>query len=555
MSKECRELSRADHPFVTGIVLSVLLTSLAACTPANNAADPQGSAVSSVQMMELNKDLENRKPEDDYRTTYEVFLYSFYDSDGDGIGDINGLIEKLDYIDESGYSQIWLMPVSPSPTYHKYDVIDYMDIDPQYGTLDDFDRLLDQCHERGINVIIDLVLNHTSSQHPWFLEAKKYLQELPADWEPSVDYCPYFEYFNFSRNAEAGYAPLEGTNWYYEARFWSEMPDLNLGSDRVRTEISDIMRFWLNRGVDGFRLDAVTSYYTGSNGENTDFLSWLIGEGKAIDKSCYFVAEGWTERETYAQYYASGIDSMFDFSFADNSGVIASVVKGSSPASRYAGAQKKEQELYASYNPAYINAPFYTNHDMARSAGYYAGDDGSRTKIAGALNLLMSGNAFVYYGEELGMKGSGKDENKRAPMYWSENAEEKGMCKGPEYMDSITMKFGSYETQKDDPLSVVNYYKQAVKIRNAFPVISHGDVIPLDDLSDDHVCVYLKEDGVNPSVLIAINLAEEEKTVDLSSQKNYSKLAAVLNTNTESIQLDGTKLTLPAFSIAVLTEN
>ena len=153
------------------------------------------------------------------------------------------------------------------------------------------------------------------------------------------------------------------------------------------------------------------------------------------------------------------------------------------------------------------------------------------------------------------MKGAGKDENKRAPMYWSENPDEKGMCKGPEYMDSITMKFGAYETQKDDPLSVVNYYKQAVKIRNAFPVIAHGDVIPLDDLSDDHVCIYLKEDGVNPSVLIAINLSEEEKTADLSSQKNYSKLAAVLNTNTDSIKLDGTKLTLPAFSIAVLTEN
>ena len=504
-------------------------------------------------MAELNADLPVDMPDDHYRTTYEVFVYSFCDSDKDGIGDLNGLRSKLDYIQDMGFSQIWLMPVSPSPTYHKYDVTDYEAIDPQYGTMEDFDALIKDCHDRGIRVITDLVLNHTSVEHEWFVKAHEYLKELPEDWEPSADYCPYYDYYNFSRERSTGYEPLADTNWYYEARFWSGMPDLNLDSDKVREEIVNIMKFWIGHGVDGFRLDAVTSFYTGHDEENTEFLKWLCDAARNIKENCYFVAEAWTSQGTYASYYRSGIDSMFDFAFADNEGVIAKTMKGSYGADDFVHALVKEEEQYAEFNPSYVNAPFYTNHDMGRGAGYYAGDEGAKTKTALGLNLLMTGNAFVYYGEELGMKGSGKDENKRAPMYWSEDADAEGMCRGPEYMDEVRMKFAPFSEQQKDPLSIWQYVRQAVHIRNAFPVIARGRTVEVEELCEEEYAVMIREDGEHEPVLIALNLDESEHSIDLS-KTGYTTLRAVLNTSEEKAELKDGTLKLPAYTIAVFTK-
>ena len=241
----------------------------------NQAAGGQQSAACSVQMLEFNKDLQRAVPDDKNRTTYEIFVYSFCDSNGDGIGDLNGIRSKLDYIQDLGFDALWLTPVHPSSTYHKYDVDDYSAIDPAFGTMADYEALLKDCHERGIRVYLDLVLNHTSDDHEWFKAAADYFRELPEGWDPDPSYCKYCDYYHFTRKSGDGYAPLEGTEWYYEARFWSGMPDLNLSSDAVRSEIRDIMAFWLGKGVDGFRLDAVTSYVTGDAEANTEFLRWL----------------------------------------------------------------------------------------------------------------------------------------------------------------------------------------------------------------------------------------------------------------------------------------
>lgn len=188
-----------------------------------------------------------KRPEiidDKYRTYYEVFLYSFSDSNGDGIGDIRGLIDKLDYINDGddttdtdlGCNGIWLMPVMPSTTYHKYDVTDYEDIDAEYGDLDDFKELVTECHKRGMRLIIDLVMNHTSSKHPWFEAACDYIEGLGGA-EPSEAECPYFGYYNFTREPKGDvYYEVGDTGWYYEAQFWSEMPDLNLENQAVRDE-------------------------------------------------------------------------------------------------------------------------------------------------------------------------------------------------------------------------------------------------------------------------------------------------------------------------------
>ena len=196
-------------------------------------ADTQDAGVTALSLMQQVNTGDEQIIDDNYRTWYEVFVYSFFDSDGDGIGDLKGLTEKLDYINDGdpstdtdlGCNGIWLMPVMPSTTYHKYDVTDYLDIDLEYGTMDDFKNLVAACHDRGINVIIDLVMNHTSSQHEWFKTAAEYLKNLPEGATPDASECPYVDYYNFSKEMQGGYSNIDGTDWYYESQFWSEMPD------------------------------------------------------------------------------------------------------------------------------------------------------------------------------------------------------------------------------------------------------------------------------------------------------------------------------------------
>ena len=507
-------------------------------------------------------------PDDNYRTYYELFVYSFYDSDGDGIGDLQGILEKLDYLNDGddttdtdlGINGIWLMPVMPSTTYHKYDTTDYENIDPQYGTLETFQELLSACHDRGIRVILDLAMNHSSSRHSWFLQATEYLKNLPEGAEPDAAECPYVDYYHFSREAESGYAQVNGTDWYYEARFWDGMPDLNLQNEAVRREFEQIADFWLDMGVDGFRLDAVKEYVTGSTEDNVKILSWFADYVHGKDPENYLVCECWTDQNTYAKYYESGVDSMFDFAFADKSGIIANVVNGKASAASYAKNLEAEQTMYAQYNPDYMNAPFYTNHDMGRSAGYYVGENSAaQTKLGNALNLLMNGNAFLYYGEELGMKGSGKDENKRAPMYWSKDSNAEGMCKGPADMEDFQMKFDSLEEQQEDPDSIYHYVKQVLRVRNQNPAIARGTTTYLEQYSGEQ-CFALTRSYEDSTLLLLGNTSAEPASVDLTgltvgnTAAEKLVLLGELYTGEETAECSGTTVKLPAYSILILGE-
>jgi len=256
------------------LLLSVCTLLLFGCEKKEDQVSQNSVSTNEVAMVSDNYtyDQELQIIDDNYRNYYEIFLYSYCDSNGDGIGDINGLIQKLDYINDGdpqtktdmGFNGIWLMPIMPSTTYHKYDVIDYYSIDPQYGTLDDFKRLVAECDKRGIKLIIDFVYNHTSSQNEWFLTACEYLQGLEKGEEPNLEDCPYFGYYNFTKDASAGggYYQVGTTEWFYEGSFWEEMPDLNLGNEQVRSEIEKIASYWMDLGVGGFRLDAVKEFYS-----------------------------------------------------------------------------------------------------------------------------------------------------------------------------------------------------------------------------------------------------------------------------------------------------
>ncbi len=497
--------------------------------------------------------------DDKYRTTYEIFVGSFCDSNGDGIGDLNGIRSKLDYIEDLGFNALWLTPVHPSATYHKYDVDDYYAIDPAFGTMDDYEALLNECHKRGIRVYMDLVLNHTSDDHGWFRAASDYLRELPEGWDPDPSYCKYYDYYNFTREPADGFTQLEGTGWYYESGFWSEMPELNLSSEAVREEIRGIMEYWLGKGVDGFRLDAVTSYYKDYTEANKEFLSFLTETARGIDPDCYLAGEAWTDRDTIAYLYGSGIDSLFDFPFAGPDGIIAGTLRGGRPASDYVENMIQTEKTYAGAAPAFVDAPFYTNHDMDRSAEYYPDDSGPAVKMAYAMSLFMTGNAFVYYGEEIGMCGAGKDENRRAPMYWSDDPGDPDMCAPPPYMDEVRMRFPSAADQMEDDDSLYSWFKEVIRVRNTYPSIARGVTENADSISDASAAAFFKRSETYGDLLIVMNLSPQTLEKDLSRAAGGSKskgglrLAETLTTGSDTMTYKGGTLAMPAYSIAVFT--
>jgi alpha-amylase len=492
---------------------------------------------------------------DQYRNYYEIFVYSFCDSDGDGIGDFNGITSKLDYISkELGFNGIWLMPIMPSPTYHKYDATDLYDVDPQYGTLEDFKQLLSECKKRDIKLIIDFVFNHTSAKHPWFMQAVDYLETLKENVEPDPAACPYVEYYHFTKetNGSEDYHRAGGSDWYYECVFWDQMPDLALESRLVRKELEQAAKYWLDMGVDGFRLDAAKEYYTGETGKNVEVLTWFRDYVTSVDPQAYIVGEVWDEASAITTYYTSGTTSFFNFPLSQYDGLIINAVRklGTGSASSLAKNLIKLQEAYGTSNPDYIDAPFVSNHDTTRISAMCVNDE-QQMKLSAGLLLMLSGNPFVYYGEEIGMNSLGtKDENKRLPMQWAKNGE--GMTKGPDNADSVEHKFGTVEKQLANPLSILNYYKRALRIRNENPEIARGKVTMLEDLTDKNICA-LEKDYDGSKLVVISNINKEATELDLKTV-GYDKLAirGYLTVDGSEVTLRDGIIDMPLYSIVVL---
>lgn len=433
--------------------------------------------------------------------TYEIFVGSFADSDGDGIGDLRGIADKLDYIEALGVSNIWLTPIHPSPSYHHYDVLDYDAIAPEFGTLADFDHLVTEAKKRGITVMLDLVVNHTSSEHPWFKAACEALRR--------GEESEYLDWYNFTEGG--GAFVVTDTNWYYEGSFGYHMPDLNLDSDAVRAEIANIIAFWQSHGVKGFRLDAVTSYYSGADRSTADFLRFVCETAKAGDPECYVVGEAWTTEQTILALYASGIDSLFGFPAADQKGVLLQGALNG----RGVGVARFEEHYHAAIkavSPHSLDAPFLTNHDIARVRGMLRSDV-TEMKVAAMLYLLLPGRPVVYYGEELGMGGSGIDENKRLPMLWSAE-DETLLCNPPENANQKQKLKQGVDVQNDDPDSLLNTYRDLIHLRALAPELEHGIMTALDT-GNDALCFFRVEDG-GRCVLVLVNAdAQESATLDV----------------------------------------
>ena len=514
-----------------------------------------------------NKDSEKPKEltpvvmDDKYGSCYQVFIYSFCDSNGDGIGDINGLTSKLEYIKELGFDSIWLLPFHQSTTYHKYDVVDYYSIDKQYGTMEDFDNLIKAANEKGIDIYMDFVFNHSSTQHEWFKEAKAYLQNLEEGKTPSAEDCKYFEYYNF---IQADKMPVENyskvaktKNWYYECVFWDQMPDLNLGSEVVRKEIEDITKFWVDKGIKGFRLDAALHYFEGDTKKSTEALKWFCDYVYSLDPSIYIVAEVWSDSMTIEEFYGSGIDSLFNFPFATGSGQFVVTVNRSGDGkagATFAETIVKQHTGLKSIGDNIVDGVFIANHDTGRAAGYLHYND-VNVKFGAALQILTPGKVFVYYGDELGMTGSGpKDEDKRAPMYWT-SGESSEMTKGPAAMQPKEHKFPAYDVQKDDPNSVYNYYKKALLIRNAFPSIARGTPAVMEEVTSQNGNIYATSRTIDGETVYVLCNADNMNPATITVSKAtypYSGIAATLNVGAEDATLSGETLTIPAFGCVIL---
>ena len=471
---------------------------------------------------------------------YEVFVRSYQDSDGDGLGDLNGLAARLGDLADMGYNGLWLMPLMPSPSYHKYDVTDYYGIDAEYGTMADMTALTEEAHAKGFEVIVDLPVNHTSTRHPWFLAACAALRRGDAE-------NPYVDYYHFQKQPGDGFVQLEDTGWYYEERFaGGGMPDLNLDSEAVRAELVRILRFWLcGVGVDGFRLDAVTSYYTGDTDRNVAFLRWLKERCEALKPGSYLVGECWAGLGTIAEYYASGIDSFFLFPASQAEGFLAGSLRGrSGRAVKFARAYQQVLEAI----PDGVLAPFLSNHDTGRTIGSVQGrGNPAAAKFVEGLLGMMQGRTFTYYGEEIGMVGSGDDPNKRLAMYWNDG----DMTQQPPGVTSLEYAYPSWDEQKNDPASLLSYCRAVNHIRLAWPMIADGENEFVTAEGD--LCL-MRRTSAEGSCLIALNF-DGKGPAELALPAACT-LETQLTTGEEAALLseDGLTLTLPPFGIAILIE-
>ncbi len=436
------------------------------------------------------------------RTFYEIFVRSFQDSNGDGIGDLQGAISKLDYLNDGdpntssdlGITGIWLMPIMESPSYHGYDVTDYMKVEPDYGTNDDFKQLIAEAHKRGIAVIIDMDINHTSSEHPWFKDSQTVGSEHDQ-WYRWTDTKPN-ELGPWSQQV---WYPL-GKRFYY-AVFWQGMPDLNLTNPVVTDATHDVAKYWLDdMGVDGFRMDGAR-YYVEEPAKLSDSdgnLAWLKdwkGYVNSVNPNALMLGEVWTTSFVVSKYVPVSLDMAFEFD-------LATAMLNSAKSGTNGGVMPIETRSQKLYPPGQY-ARFLTNHDQNRTMNEVSGDV-NKARIAASMLLTGPGVPFVYYGEEIGMMGVKPDECLRTPMQWDAAARTEDFmagkgCKTNEATANVADEDG-------DSISLLSHYRDLIHLRNEHSALRVGNFTALKS-SNNKVYSFIRQSS-DETVLVVINLSD-----------------------------------------------
>lgn len=436
------------------------------------------------------------------RTFYEIFVRSFQDSNGDGIGDLQGVISKLNYLNDGdpntntdlGVTGLWLMPIFESPSYHGYDVTDYMKVEPDYGTNDDFKQLIIEAHKRGIAVIIDMDINHTSSEHPWFKDSQTAGSE-------------HDQWYRWSDTKPNQLGPWNQQVWYalggrfYYAVFWQGMPDLDLTNPSVKAATHEIAKYWLDdMGADGFRMDGARYYVEDKDklADSDSNLAWLKdwkGYVHSVSPNAMIVGEVWTTSFVVSQYVPASLDMAFEFDLA--TAMLNSAKNGTNGA--VMPIEARSQKLY----PPAQYARFLTNHDQTRLMNEVSGDV-NKAKIAASMLLTGAGVPFLYYGEEVGMMGSKPDECLRTPMQWdaTTRTEEfmagKG-CKTNEATFNVADENG-------DNTSLLSHYRDLIHLRNDHSALRVGNFTALKS-SNNKVYSFIRQSS-DETVLVVINLSD-----------------------------------------------
>jgi alpha-glucosidase len=485
---------------------------------------------------------------------YQIYPRSFADSDGDGTGDLRGVTAHLDHLNDGtprslGVDAVWLSPCFPSPGYDfGYDVSDYCAIDPLFGTMADFDRLVAEAHRRGIRIILDLVLNHTSHLHPWFVQSRSSRENAKRDWYIWKDPGRLGGAPNNWESVFGGKAWKwdETTRQYYYHMFLEQQPDLNWRNPSTRRAAMEVFRFWLDRGVDGFRLDVVDAYFKDSMFRDNPPALGIRGyerqkhvydkdqpELLGVYREIRSILDSYGERMAVgevmggmpeaARYCRNGLLPLaFNFEFTNRPWRPAAFLKS---------AMEYETALAGEGWPCYV----LSNHDNPRHATRYGGRrTEERAKLAAAMLLTLRGTPFLYYGEEIGMRDGkiarrqivdppgkrywplykGRDAC-RTPLPWNDSPGA-GFTSGkpwlplnPDYRDV------NVEAQRDDPNSVFSFYRSLIWLRKKTPALHSGDFRPLPKQTG-RALVYLRETGTQ-RVLVTLNFSDSPCDVSLDS--------------------------------------
>ncbi len=474
---------------------------------------------------------------DNHRVFYEIFVGSFSDSDGDGIGDLRGIINRMDYLNDGnpasgkslGVEGIWLTPVFLSPSYHKYDVTDYYQIDPAFGTAEDLQELISLCHERDVKLILDLVLNHTGRDNEWyvrFLEAHR--ENRTAD--------RYYDWYTWHPEGESlpagGKFMPENGRMTVEANFSDRMPELNYDNPLVRKAALGIAKHYLEMGVDGFRFDAAKYIYLNDHQKNAAFWDWYITELKKINPEIYTVAEVWDTESAVNQY--EGSMNCFRFSASQAEGLLASTAKGGN-VNRFTADTERYLNMLHGFRTDAMNIFFLSNHDMDRAAGFLTVASW-RMQMAANLYILSPGSPFIYYGEEIGLRGSRgaatTDANRRLAMRWGDG----DTVKDPEGSDYDSQTEETVTGMLENPKSLLNYYRRLMMIRKANPEIARGEYRALafeGTNAGGFLCTW---NGHTAGVFH--NPGKKEATLDISGLDgvSFEKIAAVIGKKDASFE-------------------
>lgn len=480
---------------------------------------------------------------------YQIYPRSFADSNNDGIGDLPGITGKLGYLHNLGINAIWLSPIYPSPDVDfGYDVADYTAIDPKFGTMRDFEELIKQAKKLDIHIILDLVLNHTSDQHEWFLESKKSIDNPYHDWyiwrDPKPNGDPPNDWqSNFSGPAWE-FDPDLGQ--YYYHMFYKEQPDLNWRNPQVRAAMLDVFRFWLKNGVDGFRLDVFNAYFKDPEFRNNPpklgirafdqqehiydvsqpEMVPLLREIRVIldkYKETYAVGETFlADPQQTASYIGKELlHAAFNFSFANN---------------RWHPRRFLESSLqwYQALSEDAWPNNFLGNHDMVRVASRYCfGEEDQRGKVAAAMLLTLKGTPFIYYGDEIGNRDipirkrsdvrdpigkqtwplyKGRD-GCRAPMQWNSGINAGFSQADPWLPVHKNYPLRNVEQQLSDPNSLLNFVKKLISIRREEPALQRGDFLPLVD--EPRFVLAFQRQLDQDKVIVILNFSSRKLDFDL----------------------------------------